>query len=273
MTFLPRKFGILPHLLLSILLLFTSTSLLAGMTLGEAINKAGRQRMLSQRITKAYALVGQDLFVMTAEVQLSDAIALFEQQLAELTAFAKTAEEKKSIQQVAKLWEPYRKLATTMPDRKQAIELTRLSEAVLKEAHEFVGLLEKRSTTKVGMLVNLSGRQRMLTQRMGKFYALMNWGIKNPAYTEAYSTAVSEFSNALYALKSAPENTPEIRDALEQVDARWRMFKLGNQTTSQKPVPGLVIGSLDKILELMNEITGMYAALPVWNDAQAVTGN
>ena len=55
--------------------------------LNSAINKSGRQRMLSQRMTKAYCRIGLNIRRDEAEKQLSDAIPLFERQLADLKAF------------------------------------------------------------------------------------------------------------------------------------------------------------------------------------------
>ncbi len=52
-------------------------------SLSSAINKSGRQRMLSQRILKTYSMIGIDVNAMTAQQQLNDAVKLFDTQLAE----------------------------------------------------------------------------------------------------------------------------------------------------------------------------------------------
>ena len=51
-----------------------------GLTDAEAVNQAGRQRMLSQRITKAYLMIGADIKPALAQRQLDSSIALFEEQ-------------------------------------------------------------------------------------------------------------------------------------------------------------------------------------------------
>ena len=56
-------------------------------TMGEAINQAGRQRMLTQRIVKAYCQIGQDIRYDVATQQLSGSAKLFEKQLDQLTKF------------------------------------------------------------------------------------------------------------------------------------------------------------------------------------------
>lgn len=234
----------------------------AGMSMGEAINKAGRQRMLSQRIAKAYFLKGQDLLFSQATNQLDDAIDLFQQQLSELEGFVATDEELKVHQKIVTLWKDYKKLVSATPTKANAPKVLEMSEKVLKNAHAFVGLLEKRSGSKAGYLVNLSGRQRMLTQRTSKFYVLRGWDMYDSTKRQEYNKAVSEFSNALRALMLSPSNTPEISKKLKSVSGKWQLFKLTKKTGDRKFVPSLVVRSLDGILVLMNDVTGMYAELP-----------
>lgn len=68
-----------------------STTISQQLNLDSAINKAGRQRMLTQRITKAWMLIGQDVATEQAQKQLDSGVALFESQLEELEAYAPNA--------------------------------------------------------------------------------------------------------------------------------------------------------------------------------------
>ncbi len=230
------------------------------LTMGEAINKAGRQRMLSQRIAKAYAMVGQKN-VLSAKIQLQEAVRLFDKQLKELTKFAKTRQEKQVISEVTALWKRYRKLATGKPSRDKAEEVMALSEKVLAKAHEFVLLLQERSGTSAGKLVNISGRQRMLSQRIAKYYAYKSWGFDNPEYDEEMNKAMSQFMSALKFLKAAPENTSEIDAALAKVEKDWNTFELTKRVKKGAYIPSLVMRSMEKILAEMNYITALYAAI------------
>ena len=79
-----------------------------GMTDAEAINKSGRQRMLSQRMMKSYLMVGADVKVDVAIKQLDASVALFEEQLLELRDYAPTAAVNKELDTVESLWQIHR---------------------------------------------------------------------------------------------------------------------------------------------------------------------
>ncbi len=162
-------------------LLFVATDVVA-MTYGEAINKAGRQRMLSQRIVKSYTQMGQDVRYRVAEKQLKAAILLFEAQMAELKKFNKDAETQRALALTEKLWVPVKASVQSKVVKKSAKELRNNAEKLLISAHQVVLMFEDQAGTDQGRLVNIAGRQRMLSQRMGNLYMLQSWGFTDEIY-------------------------------------------------------------------------------------------
>ncbi|PLY12492.1 MAG: hypothetical protein C0631_16685 [Sedimenticola sp.] len=246
----------------TLLLLVFSDFSFAEISMGEAINKAGRQRMLTQRIVKSYAQMGQDIRYLVAKQHLNDSVALFETQLRELKQFNKQAETTRALQQVERLWGPVKAIATGEVSKNKVEALRSNAEQLLVACHQVVLLLEDQSGTSQGHLVNIAGRQRMLSQRMGNLYTLFSWGFEKQQYRSDYNLAISEFEQALNELKQAPENNSDIAKALNQVSHNWDMFKYSSRMKEGEYVPGLVARMLDKILVQMNDITGMYAQLP-----------
>lgn len=229
---------------------------------GEAINQAGRQRMLTQRMLKAWCQMGQDIRYLEAKTQLKDGMELFVAQLARLTDFAETEAIQSNLRGIQEQWTQVQEALMQKPTQEALSPLRDQLEALLSASHQVVVQLAKESGTQAGHLVNIAGRQRMLSQRMSNLYLIKAWGLDNPGFEEHYRMAVSEFEAALEELRAAPQNTPEIATLLEDVSKKWFVFREGNDLASGDFVPLLTVRMLDGILKDMNTVTGLYAQLP-----------
>jgi hypothetical protein len=76
--------------------------------LNDAINKAGRQRMLSQRMGKAWLALVHEVEPNTARPVLDRSMALFDRQLVELKAFAPTPEIRDTYSKLESAWSDYK---------------------------------------------------------------------------------------------------------------------------------------------------------------------
>lgn len=233
----------------------------AEMTLTSAINIAGQQRMLTQRMVKAYIQVGIHVLDKLARKQLTESIALFEIQLTHLKAYVSSDEQLGVIAHVEKTWGPFKAIAVGASDREGAQKLSLLGEELLFLSNRLVQQLQNISRKPFARLVNISGRQRMLSQRLAKLYFLRNWGGADTANHEAVEIAKNEFSGALMALQAAPENTHAIRDRLEAVAVQWTWFKSALRIKGSESYPLIIAESSERILKSMDKITKMYEGL------------
>ena len=85
------------------------------LNMGDAINKAGRQRMLTQRMLKSYSMLGQKIKPAEAQKELNEAVKLFEQQLTELKQFRVNNEVTEALTEVEQLWKPYQSMIASLP--------------------------------------------------------------------------------------------------------------------------------------------------------------
>lgn len=233
--------------------------------LNAAINKAGRQRMLSQRMAKAYFQIGQQIDVDRSKKVLDSSMAVFDRQLVELKNYAPTPELRETYSKLEKSWLGYKDvLIGTPPSPENGRKVLAISEEVLALAQQGTVQFEKQSATTAGRLVNISGRQRMLSQRMAKFYQAMAWKVGDEKSAVNLDKARKEFAEAHQELVSFPANTPQIKESLALVKQQWFFFE--NALTQNAPVDKrmqlAVATTSERMLEEMEGVVGLYERLP-----------
>lgn len=223
--------------------------------------------MLSQRLAKCYLQIGQSIDTERSKKALDISMALFDRQLVELKAFAPTQDNKTVLAHLEKIWIGYKDvLVGKEPNRQDAKLILKINEDVLSLAQESTVQLEKFSGTASSKIVNIAGRQRMLSQRMAKFYQAINWGVASPDAMTKLLAARKEFIAALVVLEAFPNNTSTIKSELELDRQQWLFFDnaLSNSVGGagrKMQLATNVATTSERILEVMDRVTNLYARL------------
>ena len=227
--------------------------------LSVAVDVAGKQRMFTQRMLKDYAMVGLENHFGNPGEDLKKIMDSFENHLNSLIDFNKDKATEESLLKVKNMWSPIKNALNETPSKEKAGKMQEDLESLLKQSNEAVGLFAKQTGKASGEIINISGRQRMLSQRMASLYMLKVWGIDDPQFATKMTKAMELYRTSLEKLKQSDMSTPDIQKLLAKSEKAFRFFEIMNKSSS-KFIPTLIYKKSNEMLKDMNTATGLYAA-------------
>ncbi|SFV55390.1 Nitric oxide-responding transcriptional regulator Dnr (Crp/Fnr family) [hydrothermal vent metagenome] len=227
----------------------------------QLIDIAGRQRMLSQRIAKDYLYAGEKIAVSKAQKQLAASLKAMVATHKTLVNSINDPEIKNLLAFVELSMEDFKSTANEPFNLDNAQLIIDLSESMLEGSQYVVNSLKKKANLKESALVGKAGRQRMLAQRIAKYYIAYQAGIRDKNTVDQMKEAVKEFSDAHKALMNNPSNTPEINRKLNKINRLWKIVYKFYLNIEKGGLPLIVFNTTDDITDKMNQITELYVAL------------
>jgi len=247
---------------LKVLFLFLSlcfgTNLMASesLTIREAINKATRQQTLTQRIAKVYLAINNNLYEPKLYQERDAAIELFQSQLDELKLYTPTDKTKAALKHVQLLWKEYKAVADWSINKEGAVKLLQICDEILFASNllfmsyqEYAqelnkGTFSNTETIDIIHLIETTGTQRMLTQRIMLFYLATKQDIDAVHSQEKLTTEIERYKNTLKQLESADLHSQDIRTELKVIQQDWKQLNI-------------LLTHLDNDLEQVNEMMSL----------------
>ena len=232
-----------------------SRQVIAAARVAEAINRAGQQRMLSQRLVKLYALACSRTDGAAAAVLVWESAQRVEDNLAALEAELSAATYGDLIAAARAGWGELRRLLDAPPKVADLPALDQRAEAVLAQADALVAALESSGLAAKVHVINVSGRQRMLSQRMAKLALLQ---ASAPGQDAALAETAAAFEHGLFELGRAPLSSPQIRAMLEEGREAWEQLRAAVPSAAQPAGRMKVAAASEALLETFDRLTEAY---------------
>jgi len=199
----------------------------------EAVNRSGQLRMLSQRLVKLHGLRLAGVDAAQSGAQLHDSVQRVDANLVHLGKILSQPTYGDLLAQVAHTWARLKPVLLGTASQQQAGSEAAvytladdLAELLLQGAERLTASLESAGLTAPLRVLNIAGRQRMLSQRFAKYAVLAVLGAPSDGpLAQRAEAGMSEsraaFEQALTYLNGLPLSTPEIRSLLEAAGIGW----------------------------------------------------
>ena len=276
-------------------ILFSAPLLAEGPTSAEygvVLNLSGKQRMLSQKMSKEIMLIALDVDKDANLGNLEKTSALFDKTLkglrngSEELRLPPTSSDRilRQLDTIDGIWAEFypvvqEVIAGKAVSKEQVALVAEKNLPLLKEMNKAVGLYEKdakkgglKADPGLAATLNLSGKQRMLTQKMSKEFLLVAYGHQPEDNKLSLLETYSLFERTLKGLLDGDETLglpgtkpQEIRDQLAVVNGLWTQFKPivefgADPKTSEIPKDKITMLAESNLplLQEMNKAVGMY---------------
>ena len=263
----------------------------ANTSYNRVINLAGKQRMLTQKMSKEFLLIALEIDQARNLKNLRATRNLFDRTLKGLRQGdlelglppTKKPAVLKLLGKVKRLWGKFDAaisgtIRSGAIEGKQLVAVARFNLPLLAAMDETVGSYQQDAKRQgldpeLTMAINLSGRQRMLTQKMSKEFLFVVFGYEAERNRKSLNRTVGLFERALDGLLAGdaelglpPPPNKKIKAQLKRVNRLWLSFlplltkAVEGNTVSPRVAQDVANRNLS-LLRAMNKVVNMYEAL------------
>jgi hypothetical protein len=230
----------------------------AQMSLASAINRAARFRALSQRCAKAYLQLHLEVMPDGARDVLASAQRLIQVGFEDLARGNFPAAVNQQVAGIRKESDELMRMLAAPPSKANISGVSAQADKMLIAAQKATEAIEGLTKVTSAKLVDLAGRQRMLSQRLAKNYFLTAAGFDAKPLREQMMSDSSDFIDALGTLTAAPLSTANIRNELQLGQQQWMFFEGALGRKAEGNALRTVATTSERLLEVMNNLALMY---------------
>ena len=233
----------------------------------KLIDMAGKQRMLSQRIAKDYLYAGNKVAPAKANKQLKKSLEELQTAHKTLVESINDPEIKNLLAFVEMSTEDFSATANEEFNVDNAQLVIDLSESMLEGSQYVVDSLKETVKIKESVIVGQAGKQRMLSQRIAKYYIAYQSGIKDKNTVDQMqqrqatsSGQLDQLQSDILQLKSKLEENAHMNRMLQEQNKELQLA-VQNLSIQQDEILSAKLAELDSRINSQNEsLTAMQQA-------------
>ncbi len=226
----------------------------------EDVNRSGQLRMLSQRLIKLVLL--QQAGVKSAQVdeKFSASVQRIDANISALAKNLSQATFGDLLGQIESSWVELKPALQAPVQAGGLARLDELAEQLLMAAERLTSSLENTGATPPLQVLNLAGRQRMLSQRFAKYALLEVVGGASalPRNEAGMNEARLAFEQALRYLNDIPLTSKEIRTSLDTAAVCWQHMVAGTQAAGKKQGLERLAVASEEVLDVFEQLSAHY---------------
>lgn len=223
-----------------------------------AINRAARMRALSQRSVKLYAQLALDVMPENTLNTIAVAQRLMQLGVDDLRKASLRGASATVLASVADYVAALSGELGGKPSKEGLPKINTVADRLLTEANKLTIQLTTDSKQGSSRIIDLAGRQRMLSQRLAKNYFLQAAGVTSAGTRSEVTQDVKDYKEAVESLTAAPISTTAIRNDLQLARSQWILFEAAIARKPDAEGMRTVATASERLLEVNNNLTELY---------------